>query len=100
MQLKVVFTNGRRATKVGFSGDGVTLQWIESPSDLPVTITILTESVPEELQLMLQAFVITKFSCPVHQHGKHSLFVGRVMVVVGVGMEIEVRVCVCVGLAQ
>jgi hypothetical protein len=55
MCLKVMLTKGRRATEVGNS-----LQWIESPSDLPVTITILPESVPEELQLIMRAFMITQ----------------------------------------
>jgi hypothetical protein len=51
MQLKVVLMKGRKATETGFSG--ATLQWIESPSDLPVTVVILPESGPEKLQLIL-----------------------------------------------
>jgi hypothetical protein len=46
----------------------------------------------EKLQLIMWAFLVTKGSGPVHQHGKYSLFVGRV--VMRVGNEIEVSVCV------
>jgi hypothetical protein len=87
--LKVVLTNGTRETKVGFSGES--LRWIDSPSDLPVTVAVPLESVPEELQLIMKTFVITQGSGPMYQRGEHSLFIGRV--VVGVGMEIEVCVC-------
>jgi hypothetical protein len=68
------------------------LRWIESLSDLPVTVAVPLESVPEELKLIMEAFVITQCSGPMYQRGKHSLFVRRV--VVRVGMEIEVDVCV------
>jgi hypothetical protein len=65
---------------------------IESPSDLPVTVAVPLESVLEKLQLIMKTFAITQGSGPtMYQHGKHSLFVGRV--VVRVGMEIEVGVC-------
>jgi hypothetical protein len=64
--------------------------WLSS--DL-VTVAHLPESVPYELQLIMYAFMVTRGSSPVQQHGKHSLFVQRVMV--GVGMEIS-GWCVCV----
>jgi hypothetical protein len=53
---------------------------IDSPSELPVAVVVQPESVREELQLIIQAFVITQGSGPVHQRRKHSLFVGRVVV--------------------
>jgi hypothetical protein len=85
-----VFTNGRRVTEMGFFGGRVILRWIESLSDLSVTVAVLPESVPEEIQLIMEAFVITQVSGPMHQHGKHNLFVGRV--VMGVCMEVQVSV--------
>jgi hypothetical protein len=59
--------------------------------DLSVTVAVPIESVLEKLQLIIEAFVITQGSGPMYQRGKHSLFVGRV--VVRVRMEIEVGVC-------
>jgi hypothetical protein len=59
--------------------------------DLPVTVAVPLESVHEGLQLIMKAFVITQGSGPMYQRGKHSLFIGRV--VVRVGMELEVSVC-------
>jgi hypothetical protein len=64
--------------------------WTEGPLDLPVTAAVPLESVPEELQRIMEAFVITQGSGPMYQCGKHSLFAKRV--VVGVGMEIEAGV--------
>jgi hypothetical protein len=73
---------------------GATLWWIESPLELLIAITVLPDGVCEDLQLIMQTFMSTQGSSPVHQCGKHSLFVERVVVVVvGVGMEIEVSVC-------
>jgi hypothetical protein len=41
---------GRSGDRSGLLwGSGDSLQWTESPSDLPVTIAILLESVPEKL---------------------------------------------------
>jgi hypothetical protein len=66
----MVLAKGRRATEVGFSGGGGnSLRCIESPSDLPVAVTVPPESVPEELQLIKQAFLITQGSGPVHERG-------------------------------
>jgi hypothetical protein len=79
MRLKVILTKGRNATETGFSGVAAT----ESPSELPVALSFLPESGCEKLQIIIQAFSVTKGSGPVHQCGKYSLFVGR-MVVVGV----------------
>jgi hypothetical protein len=59
--------------------------------DRPVTVAVPLESVLEKLQLITKTFVITQGSGPKNQRGKHSMFVGRV--VVRVGMEIEVGVC-------
>jgi hypothetical protein len=59
--------------------------------DLQVAVTILHESFPEKLQLIMQVIMIKQGTGPVHQREKHSLFVGRV--VVGVGMETEVGMC-------
>jgi hypothetical protein len=73
-------------------GCGDSLRWIESMSDLPVTVAIPLESVPEELQLIMEAFLITQGSDSMYQRGKHSLLVGCCWVLVGVGMEIEVCV--------
>jgi hypothetical protein len=39
-------------------GCGDCLRWIESSSDLPVAVTVPFESVPEQLQLIMQAFVV------------------------------------------
>jgi hypothetical protein len=69
---------------------GNSLWWTEGPSDLPVTAAVPLESVPEELQRFMEAFVMTQGSGPMYQCGKHSLFARRV--VVGVGMEIEAGV--------
>jgi hypothetical protein len=88
MRLKVVLTKGRRATEVGFSGGSGSPRWIEGPSDLPVTIAILLESVLQKFKFIMKTFVITQGSGPVYQCGKHCLFIGRV--VVRVGMKIEV----------
>jgi hypothetical protein len=73
-------------------GGSDSLRWIESPSDLPVTVAVPLESVLEKLQVITKTFVITQGSGPMNRRGKHSLFVGRV--VVGVGKEIEVGVWV------
>jgi hypothetical protein len=64
---------------------------IESLSDLPVTVAIPLESVLEKLQLIMKTFVITQGSGPMYQRRKHSLFVGRVVMIAGV--EIEVGMC-------
>jgi hypothetical protein len=72
-------------------GGSDSLRWIESPSDLTVTVAVPLESVLKKLQLIMKAFVIIKGSGPMYQRGKHSLFV--VKVVVRVGVEIEVGVC-------
>jgi hypothetical protein len=87
-----MLTKGRRVIEVGFSEIVATLRWIESPSDLPVTVAVPLESFCEKLQLIMKTFMITQGSDPMYQRGKYSLFVGRV--VVRVGMEIEVGVCV------
>jgi hypothetical protein len=57
---------------------------------LPVALDVLLENVPEELQLIMEAFMITQGSGSMHQRGKNSLFVRTV--VMGVGMETEVGV--------
>jgi hypothetical protein len=92
MRLKVVLTKGRRGDRSGLlRGGSDSLWWIESPSDLPVTVAIPLESVLEKFKLIMKNFVITQSSGPMYQCGKHSLFIGRV--VVRVDMEIEVGVC-------
>jgi hypothetical protein len=84
---------GKKGDRSGLLwGGSDSLRWIESPSDLPVTVAVPLESVLEKLQLIIKTFVITQVSGPMYQRGKHSLFVGRV--VVSVGMEIEVGVWV------
>jgi hypothetical protein len=72
-------------------GSSDSLRWIKSPSDLPVTADVPLQSVPKELKLIMEAFVITQGSGPMYKRGKHSLSVR--MVVVRVGMKIEVGVC-------
>jgi hypothetical protein len=52
-------------------------------------MAIPVESFPEELQLSVEAFMITQGSGPMYQHGKHSLFVRWVVIC----MEIEFGVC-------
>jgi hypothetical protein len=47
-----MLTNGRMVTEVGFYGGG--------PLDLLVTLGILLESVPVELQLIMESFKITQ----------------------------------------
>jgi hypothetical protein len=82
---------GKKGNRSGLLRSGRnSLLWIESPSDLPVTVAVPLESVLEKLQLIMKTFVITQGFVPMYQRGKHSLFVGRV--VVRVGMEIEVGV--------
>jgi hypothetical protein len=49
--LKVVLTKGRKVTEADFSGE--ILRWIESLLDLPITIAILPESDPKEIQLIV-----------------------------------------------
>jgi hypothetical protein len=84
---------GKKGGQSGLlQGGSDSLRWIESPSDLSVTVAVPLESVLEKLQLIMKTLVITQGSGPMYQRGKHSLFVGRV--VVRVGMEIEVGVCV------
>jgi hypothetical protein len=84
---------GKKRDRSGlFQGGSDSLRWIESPSDLPVTVAVPLESVLKKLQLIMKASVITQGSGPMYQRGKHSLFVGRV-VVMRVGMEKEVGVC-------
>jgi hypothetical protein len=68
------------------------LRWIESPTLLPVTVSISLESVPEELQVIMKALVVTQGSGPMYERGKNDLLFRSV--VVGFGMEIEVGVCV------
>jgi hypothetical protein len=62
--------------------------WIEGLSDLPVTVAVPLESVLQKFKFIMKTFVITQGSGPMYQRGKHSLFIGRV--VVRVDMEIEV----------
>jgi hypothetical protein len=71
-------------------GGSDSLWWTENPSDLPVTVAVPLESVLEKFKLIMKTFVITQG--PIYQRGKHSLFIGRV--VVRVGMDLEVGVCV------
>jgi hypothetical protein len=52
-----------------------------------VIVTVLSENVPQEHQLRLQAVFIVKSSSPVHQYGKHSLFIG--WVVMGPSDEVQ-----------
>jgi hypothetical protein len=66
-------------------------RWIEGPSDLPVTVAVPLESVLQKFKFIMKTFMITQGSGPMYQRGKHSLFIGRV--VVRVGMEIEVGMC-------
>jgi hypothetical protein len=83
---------GKKGDRSGLlQGGSDSLRWIESPSDLPVIVAVPLESDLEKLQLIMKTFVITQASGPMYQHGKHSLFIGRV--VVRVSMEIEVGVC-------
>jgi hypothetical protein len=83
---------GKKGDQSGLlRGSSDTFWWIESPSDLLVTVAVPLECVLEKLQHIMEAFVITQGSGPMYQHEKNSLFVGRV--VVRVGMEIEVGVC-------
>jgi hypothetical protein len=52
----------------------------ENPLDLTLAVTVPPEIVPEEIQLIMQNFVITQVSGPTKLRGKHSLFVGMVVV--------------------
>jgi hypothetical protein len=65
--------------------------WIEGQSDMPVTVAVPIESVLQEFKFFMKTFVITQGSGPMYQRGKHSRFIGRV--VVRVGLEIEVGMC-------
>jgi hypothetical protein len=66
---------------------------VKSSLDVLLAIFVLPEIVSWKLQLIIMhAFMIIQVSGPVYLCGEHSLFVGRVVVVVGVGMEIEVGV--------
>jgi hypothetical protein len=59
---------GKKGDRSGLvRGGSDSLRWIESPSDLPVTAAVPLESVPEELQLIMGAFVITQSSGPMYQ---------------------------------
>jgi hypothetical protein len=49
-------------------GSGNSLQWTKSLSGLLVTITVLPETGPEKLQLIMWAFLVTKGSGPVNQN--------------------------------
>jgi hypothetical protein len=69
-------------------GGSDSLRWMEAPSDLPVTIAVTLESVLQKFKFIMKTFLITQGSGSMYQRGKHSLFIGRV--VVRVGMEIEV----------
>jgi hypothetical protein len=72
---------GKKGDRSGLlRGGSDSPRWIESPSDLPVTVAIPLESVLEKLQLIMKTFVTTQGSGPMYQRGKHSLFVGRVRV--------------------
>jgi hypothetical protein len=54
-----------------------------------VTTAVLLESGTEELQVIVQAFTLTKGSGAVQQCGKYSLFVGRRAVRVGIKMQVN-----------
>jgi hypothetical protein len=83
---------GKKGNRSGlFRGGSDSLRWIVGPSDLPVTIAVPLISVLQKFKFIKKNFVITQGSGPMYQRGKHSLFIGRV--VVRVGMEIEVGVC-------
>jgi hypothetical protein len=43
------------------------LRWIQGPSDLPVSIAVPLESVPQEFKFIMKAFVITQGSGPMYQ---------------------------------
>jgi hypothetical protein len=57
----------------GLHGGSDSLRWIESPSDLPVTVAVPPESALEKLQLIMKTFVSTQGSGPMYQRGKHRL---------------------------
>jgi hypothetical protein len=44
--------------------------------DLPVVVSVLPESVPQEHELCMQVVLITYRSSPVHLCGRYSLLVG------------------------
>jgi hypothetical protein len=49
---------------------------VENVVNLPVFVTVVSENVPQEHKLCMQAVFIAKSPSPVHQRGKYSLFVG------------------------
>jgi hypothetical protein len=56
-------------------GGSDSLQWIEGPSDQPVTVAVPLESVLQKFKFIMKTFMITQGSGPVYQRGKHSLFI-------------------------
>jgi hypothetical protein len=62
---------------------------VEDIMNLLVFVTVLSENVPEEHQLRMQAVFTAENSSPMHKCGKHSLFVG--WVVMRSNVEVEIR---------
>jgi hypothetical protein len=58
MILKVMVTKGGRATEMDFPRVEATLRWIEISLNRQVAIAVQPENVREELQLIMEAFVI------------------------------------------
>jgi hypothetical protein len=71
---------GKKGDRSGLlQGGSDSLRWIDSPSDLPVTVAVPLESVLQKFKFIMKTFVITQVPGPTYQRGKHSLFVGRVV---------------------
>jgi hypothetical protein len=51
---------------------------VEDVVNLPVFVTVLSENVPQEHQLRMQAVFIAKSNSSAHQRAKYSFFVGWV----------------------
>jgi hypothetical protein len=66
------------------------LRVVEVSVVLPVVAAILSEDVPQEHQLGLQAVFITENSGSVYQSGQYHLFIGGVMM--GLGGEVDIGV--------
>jgi hypothetical protein len=66
---------------------------VEDSVDLPVTVAILFEDVPQEHQFGRQAVFITEISDSMHQNRQYSFFVGWVIMALVVGVEIGVWTC-------
>jgi hypothetical protein len=64
---------------------------VEDVVNLPVFVTVLSENVPQELHLRMQAVFIAKSNSSVHQRAKYGLFVG--WVVMGPSVEVENGMC-------